>query len=272
MRLQRLILSAAISAPLVLGTASLAAAQNRQLFTWSGRVDREVQLVMRGRDLWTRAGGRDDGDRNRTRVESGLPRTAGVVHVQLVQGRGDVAVIQQPSARNDYTAIVRVRDRSGGSDRYRVTANWESYYRNGRDGDWDRSDDGDWDRGGNDRAGSRIPRVEPRDRSNDGGWNNGSRSALRWSGAVDDEVEIRIQGRRVDYRTLSGAGTREVRSQVVGDGLPYRDAQIVVSQRQGRGSVFVVQQPSSRNGYTAVLRVRDPQGGFGYYDFDVSWR
>jgi hypothetical protein len=275
MMLQRLILrAAALSAPLFLGAASTVAAQNRQLFTWTGRVDREIQLVMRGRQVWTRSGGRDDDGRSRTRVESMLPRNAGFVRVRALDGRGDVAVVQQPNARNNYTAIVRVRDRSGGSDRYRIVADWESSYTNGRgrDGDWDRSNDGgDWDRD-NDRAPSRIPRIEPRDRSNDGGSDGYGRTALRWTGAVDDEVEIRIQGRRVDYRSLSGAGTRDVRSQIVGEGLPRRDAQILVQRHQGRGSVIVVQQPSSRNGYTAVLRVRDLQGGFGYYDFDVSWR
>jgi len=25
------------------------------------------------------------------------------------------------------------------------------------------------------------------------------------------------------------------------------------------------------NGYTAVIRVRDPQGGYGLYDFDLTW-
>jgi hypothetical protein len=36
--------------------------------------------------------------------------------------------------------------------------------------------------------------------------------------------------------------------------------------------VYVVQQPTERNGYSAVVRVRDPQGGFGNYDFELAWR
>jgi hypothetical protein len=94
---------------------------------------------------------------------------------------------------------------------------------------------------------------------------------LRWTGAVDDEVEIRIQGRNVNTRTLSGNGARDVRANLNGRALPRRDVQVRVRERQGRGTVTVVQQPGQWNGYTAVIRVRDRQGGFGYYDFDVTW-
>jgi hypothetical protein len=47
------------------------------------------------------------------------------------------------------------------------------------------------------------------------------------------------------------------------------NSQVFVTQNQGRGTVTVVQQPSSYNGYTTVVRVRDPQGGYGFYDFDL---
>jgi len=34
----------------------------------------------------------------------------------------------------------------------------------------------------------------------------------------------------------------------------------------------VVQQPSSWNNYTAVIRVYDPRSGYGAYSFDLGWR
>ena len=95
---------------------------------------------------------------------------------------------------------------------------------------------------------------------------------LRWSGDVDDALEIRIQGDRVEYRTLSGRTVRNVRADLTRGGLPRRDVQVVVTDSYGRGSVSVVQQPSSHNGYTAVIRVTDRQSGYGDYRFDVSWR
>jgi hypothetical protein len=264
-----------LSAVLLLAAAPVVSAQDRQLFVWTGRVDREVRIAMRGRNVWTEASRTDDG-RNRAEVSSALPRNDGYVRVRTLDGRGDVDVVQQPNVRNDYTTIVRVVDRSSGSDRYRVSAFWQPGYSDDRGG-WRR--DGDHD--------GYPPRVEPRDR--DGGWSrdggnggNGgyggyggsgsySHTVLHWSGAVDTEEEIRIQGRRADSRALGGSGSRDVRSDMQG-GLPQRDMQLVINQRQGRGQVFVVQQPSAWNGYTAVIRVRDPQGGFGFYDFDVDWR
>lgn len=259
--------------PLLAASAPALLAQNRTLFTWTGRVDREVQISMRGRDVWTSG---NDGGRNRARVESTLPQTDGYVRVQTKDGRGDVSVIQQPASWNNYTTIVRVRDRSSGSDRYQLSAYWESRYGDSRGG-YGRGNGGNgngrWGRDGDDdgRDHGVPPRIDPRDRSN-GGWNNGSGAALRWSGSVDSDVEIRLSGRRIDERALSGGITRDSRSSVIGDGLPRRDVQLVIAQHQGRGTVYVAQQPTAYNGYTAVIRVRDPQGGYGYYDFEVDYR
>lgn len=276
--------------PLLAAGAPALLAQNRTLFTWTGRVDREVQISMRGRDVWTNSG---DGGRTRVRVQSMLPQTDGYVRVETQDGRGDVAVIQQPASWNNYTTIVRVRDRNSGSDRYQLSAYWESRYGDNRggygrgngnggygrgngNGNWGHGRDADDD----DDRGQGVPsRIDPRDRSNNGGWNNGnggwnngSGAALRWSGSVDSDVEIRLSGRQVDERTLSGGVTRDARSSVIGGGLPRRDVQLVISQHQGRGTVYVAQQPTAYNGYTAVIRVRDPQGGYGYYDFEVDYR
>jgi hypothetical protein len=250
---------------LLASSASVLAAQGREIFEWRGTVDREVTISMRGRDTWTQAArGRHEDSRGRAQVVSALPREDGQVFVRVEDGRGDVDVVQQPSYRNDYTTIVRVRDRSGGRDRYRVAAYWRStgYGDNrGRD-DRGRDDRGGWGRNGDDRGGW----------GRDGRDNGSRRSSFRWSGSVDDVVEIRLQGNRVEYRTLSGKELRDVRSDIGRADLPRGDFDLRLSDVQGRGSVSVVQQPSSFNGYTAIIRINDPQRGIGRYDFDVSWR
>ena len=260
-------------------SASSLAAQGRPLFQWSGRVDREVRIAMHGRDARTMNTGRVPAQRSRIDVETALPQRDGRVSVRVQDGRGDVDVVQQPSARNDYTAIVRVVDRSSGVDNYRITAYWmPNENGNGR---WDDRDDrypnrpgqgrdadrgGDWDRGGWDRGNNG-------NNGNNGRNNDYGRDVMRWSGDVDDALEIRVQGDRVDYRTLSGKSVRNVRTDFTrGGGLPRRDVQVIVNDQNGRGSVSVVQQPSSYNGYTAVIRVYDPRPGYGGYNFDISWR
>jgi hypothetical protein len=39
--------------------------------------------------------------------------------------------------------------------------------------------------------------------------------------------------------------------------------------RQGRGRVDVVQQPNSGNRWTAIIRISDPQPGYGHYEIDA---
>ena len=282
---------AALALTLTTAATPASAQQQRSLFTWAGRVDREVLIVMRGRDLSTRAS-RDERGRERARLEGTLPRAEGVVTVNVNGGRGDVDVVQQPTSRNDYTTIVRIHDERGGDDRYRLTAFWRptSYgdaRGRDRDGRYDGRDDrrgdgrgqGGWGRGRdrNDEY-DRDDRDDRDDRRGNGGWGNGgwgnrdgSSGALAWRGQVDDVVEVRVQGRRVDYVTRSGATVRDVQRRVSGNGLPGPDVNVSIRNSQGRGNVRVAQQPSARNGYTAIIRIQDPQGGFGHYDFQAAW-
>ncbi|HEX9106513.1 MAG TPA: hypothetical protein VF832_04785 [Longimicrobiales bacterium] len=274
---------AALAAVLVLAGAAAAAAQERPLFEWNGRVDREVRLVMQDRALHARfAGWKDRFGRDQTRVFSVLPREDGYVTVRVLHGRGDVDVVEQPSGRNGYTAVIRIADDRSGSSDYRLQAFWrparggwgwgnapwnrgrdrDDHDRDDRRGD-DRRDNGGWNGGGWNNGGWNDGGW------NDGGWSNG-RGTLHWSGAVDDQVEIRIQGRDVRYVNLSGNGTRDVRQSMNGE-LPRREVSLHLDKHQGRGQVDVVQQPTSWNGYTAVIRVRDGRAGADYYDFDVSW-
>ncbi|GAB1342834.1 hypothetical protein [Gemmatimonas sp.] len=290
----------ALVATLLVASAAHAAPADRELFTWSGRVDREVYITMRGRDV--RTTGVDARLPNRARVGDALPRGRGDVRVRRLDGRGDVRVIEQPSARNGYTTVIRISDDRGGADNYRVAAYWDGDDRfdrddrNGRDRDnrddrWGRDDcgpnnngrGGGWGRGGRQddcdyRPGRGNDNRNDRDRDRDdrGGWNDrdgqiGGSGSLRWSGRVDDVVEIRISGRRVDAITRSGQRVEDVNSNVRGGGLPSRAVSISIDRHSGRGNVQVVQQPSAWNNYTAVIRIYDPQGGASWYDFSAFW-
>lgn len=280
MSLQRtMIRSAALAAVVLVAGAAGAAAQERPLFEWRGRVDREIRVVMRDRSLHAQFASWKDRFAERTKVYSVLPHEDGYVTARVLDGRGDVDVIQQPNYGNDYTAVIRIRDSRGGADNYRVQAYWTPAR-----GGWDRGrpGNGGWNRGDRDRDRDRDG-DDDRGRNNggwnnggwnNGGWNNGGawngRGDFRFSGNVDDELEIRIQGRDVQYRNIRGERLRNVQAALNGE-LPRRDLNVHVDRRSGRGNVDVVQQPSARNGYTAVLRVRDRNAGADYYDFDVTW-
>ena len=123
-RSTRSLITLPLSAAAIAVSASSLFAQGRPLFDWSGRVDREVRIMMHGRDARAQTTGRSPVTRSRFDIATALPQRDGRVTVRVQDGRGDVDVVQQPSARNDYTAIVRIRDRSSGLDNYRLTAYW----------------------------------------------------------------------------------------------------------------------------------------------------
>ncbi len=217
--------------------------QERRLFTWRGVVDDDTRIYIRAANIRStvtsgsqmRRAPRVDRDRS-------LPRRDGVVRVELLEGRGRVQVIQQPSARNDYTAIVRVKDAQRGAGNYRLATYFdpEDDYRNGG---WDGDDV--W---GNDGSGQRV---------------------MRWRGSVDGEVRISLRGTSVGHAVSTGEQPRGISTS---GSLPRREGLLTVALRQGRGSVTVLQHPSRYNNYTAVVRVSDPQGSYGVYDFDLLWR
>ena len=98
----------------------------RELFEWRGRVDQEVRVEMQGdRSAVIAMGPREMTGYDNARAMSGVPSTNGYVSVQMRQGRGVADVVQQPSARNGYTTIVRIRDTQSGAGSYDVVAFWQ---------------------------------------------------------------------------------------------------------------------------------------------------
>lgn len=90
------------------------------VYEFQGSVDKEIQIQLRGTRAFVQPIGAGDARSGRYgRVVNGLPQQNGTLVVERLQGRGDVDVIAQPSAQNNYTATVRVRDPKGGADNYR---------------------------------------------------------------------------------------------------------------------------------------------------------
>lgn len=224
----------------------------RRLFTWRGFVDDDTRIYIRaGRVESQVTSGAAPRWRARVDRDRSLPRRDGTVRVEVLEGRGRVHVVQQPSARNDYTAIVRVKDGQRGAGVYRLATYFvpgDGWRGRGRNGDDDRDDD---------------VRDAAALRSGD--------RVLRWSGQVDRELQITLRPDGLWHDVEHGERPRDVTTAGV-RALPRRDGYLDVSLRRGRGLVYVVQQPSRVNGYTAILRIRDTQASFGWYDFDVIWR
>jgi hypothetical protein len=93
---------------------------------------------------------------------------------------------------------------------------------------------------------------------------------MTWRGTVDDDVRILIRGGMAEVRTIGGSPYYDAVTNFTSS-LPARRVNVSVNKRSGRGEVFVEQQPSRENNFTAIIRVRDTRGGASQYEFDVNW-
>jgi hypothetical protein len=239
-----------VAAAIVVAAPVALSAQEQALGTFNGRVDKEVRITLRGGEVSSNTlSGQEL--RSRYRLSSPLPQQEGTVRVAVNAGRGDVSVIQQPTAANGYTAVVRIFDRSGGADVYRLA----TYFTPTMD--------------------TRVGRGRGYGRGR--GMNaNANLPALHWSGDVDGVVELTWRGGAVQTRALSGRQPRAVAATNTGDATAAMNGsaggQTLLTSRQGRGQVEIVQQPSAANRYTTRIRITDPEPGYGHYDFNVVWR
>lgn len=106
-----------------------------------------------------------------------------------------------------------------------------------------------------------------------GGNNGGGQSNGRafWRGTVDKEVNLFIQNRNIETRTIGGT-TYNNETFSFTSSLPTRNVTVEVIKKSGRGSVRVIEQPSRNNDYTAVVQILDNEGGAKEYQLEISWR
>ena len=88
---------------------------------------------------------------------------------------------------------------------------------------------------------------------------------------VDDQVEVSVRGDQVFIRTISGREARDdgsecnaplPRGEVPGFNFEIMDR---------RNEIRLVAPPDRRNDFTAVVFIRDSDGGYGRYHFRLSW-
>ena len=98
----------------------------------------------------------------------------------------------------------------------------------------------------------------------------GRSGSMTWRGRVDDDVRIRIRGGTADVETIGGTPYYDGQPNFT-NSLPNRRVTIRLVSKRGRGEVFIEQQPSRENDFTAVVRIRDSRGGASEYEFEIQW-
>ncbi len=238
--------------------------------TWSGIVDAETIVLFRGRQAFTTAVRGQRTTQEQTNFTAPLPRQDVTVRLEGQQGRGQIELLEQPGADNNYTAKVRVLDDSGGASNYSFTLSWNdaggvaNNNNRGRNNRNDSYNDGNvLTPGGIDNGSIGNDRRQNRQNTNYSGGN-----VIRWSGRVDNKVQVIVQGNRVYSQRVEGAEVSDERIDM-GSPLPYNAAgNVEINKLRGRGDVRIL----SKDGDRVVIEIRDNDGGADTYEVELRWR
>ncbi len=102
----------------------------------------------------------------------------------------------------------------------------------------------------------------------DGGGGRSGR--MTWKGRVDDDVRITIRGGTADVETLGGTPYYDGQPNF-GASLPSRRVTVRLTNKRGRGEIYIEQQPSRENNFAVVVRIKDSRGGAADYEFELQW-
>jgi hypothetical protein len=91
------------------------------------QVDNEVEVSVRGDNVFIRTiSGRDAYDDGQSECNMPLPnRPVSDFHFEVKDSRGEIRLVAEPSRRNNFTAVVLIRDSSGGQGRYHFRLSWD---------------------------------------------------------------------------------------------------------------------------------------------------
>ncbi len=99
----------------------------------------------------------------------------------------------------------------------------------------------------------------------------GDRSGeMTWRGTVDDVIQITIRNRNARTKNIRGRAYNDANYNFDGR-MPRDNVNVRVDKKDGRGKVFIVQQPNRRNNYTTIVQIQDPKGGADRYRFELYW-
>ena len=98
-----------------------------------------------------------------------------------------------------------------------------------------------------------------------------ARQSLRWAGRVDSVVDVYFRAGRSWVQTLTGRKKPDAGITHFYAPLPKRNVLVALEKTMGRGSVELRQQPTAKNKFTTVVRIRDPRSAAGRYKFSLLW-
>jgi hypothetical protein len=208
-------------------------AQDRPQFVWQGQVDGTAILHLAGKRLTVQIQDGAPVERQKFHFSEALPQTQQAVRVEVLEGRGSVHVIDQPGIENNYTLAIAIEDRQPGSSFYSIALYWDA-------------SNNQFERGA-EKTGS-----------------------VSWTGRVDEEAVVSCRQQSCVSSAEHGAPVADEHFKFSRP-LPDRDTEVRLEYPDGRGEIRLIEQPRSRNNYTARVSIRDPLAGAGEYSFTLAW-
>lgn len=89
---------------------------------------------------------------------------------------------------------------------------------------------------------------------------------------VDDAVEVSLHGDRVDVRNITGNGARDAGSECSAPLPDHEFEGFHFEVKEKRNEIHLAAPPAARNGYRAVVFIRDSAPGEGRYEFRIEWK
>jgi hypothetical protein len=217
----------------------LPAAPSAPQFVWEGAVDGIALLHIHGKRVTIETKQGEPPVVRRSRFQTALPDSNQTVQLRVVEGRGMVRVAQQPRLENDYEAVISIEDLQDGAGVYSIELRWSA------------------DRGSYDPD----PKI----------WKTRDEFYhLEWRGRVNGSLILECRERTCVPHPEQGSAPSQVKLKFTGP-LPSRDAQVVVDETTGRGTIRILEQPSSQNGYTLRIAIRNDLPGSETQSFVLSW-
>lgn len=240
-----------------------AAGNGSGMARWAGQVDNEVFVLLRGRQFFSTAVRGRSVYNQQTDITNPMPRRPLTVHLQDIQGRGQIEIAEQPDNSNNFTAKIHIMDPQAGAGAYSFTIAWE---------------EAGYDNGGQPQQG--YPAQSGGVLSPDGAYSGGNTGygygtngvgGVRWSAQVDGRVRVSFRDNQAFTQRLSGQQTHGEQVSFAAP-VPRRNVDVAVNKLRGRGDVDVIQRPAANNNYTLIVEIDDKDGGSDVYDLEIRWQ
>ena len=93
-------------------------------FRWRGRVDGSDYILLQGNQVTIRHLEYQPITGASYELPAALPQAAVQVRLNKIKGRGQIEIVRQPTAENNYTVAIMVEDPPGGDDLYEFELTW----------------------------------------------------------------------------------------------------------------------------------------------------